>query len=196
PTLATLLVQVAGKVLHELEFLVQVFIAILAGWQEQAGNTHLVEIGLQITPIAIGCFKTETADDGLGLLAGINRHAALAGHFGLARVQEITIQLKRRVIQFESGSARVLQADHVGILGLQPAEKTSLGCCLNAIHVHIDDPHKWPQKSRVGVIRSIICARGTARIGGSNSQKASIVSWPAILTANLIIPSCYNAALR
>lgn len=56
--LATLLAQVMGEVVHELEFLVQALVSALPGRQQQGGDTHLVEVGLQVAPVTIGRFET------------------------------------------------------------------------------------------------------------------------------------------
>ncbi|MNN28971.1 hypothetical protein D3C81_1425540 [compost metagenome] len=107
---------------------------------------------MQVAPVTIGRFETQPAYDGLGLQTAIECDATLTGYFGVAGVQEVTVQLVGRVIQIESGGAGILQADHVGILCLQPTEQPPLGRSLNTIHVHTDDPHKWPPKSRVCMI--------------------------------------------
>src|SRR5690606_22348625 len=149
---AALLVQIMGEVVHELEFLIQALVTVPSAWQQQGGDTYLVEIGLQVAPVAIGHLEAEAADHRLGLQSRVERHATLAGHFTVACIEEITIQLEGLVVHFKGGGTGVLQADHVGILGLQPTEQTSLGRSLNTIHVHTDDPHKWPPKTRACMI--------------------------------------------
>ncbi len=79
----------------------------------------------------------------------------MGGDFGIAGIKEVAIQLEGWVVQFKGGGAGVLQADNVGILGLQPTEQTSLDCGLNTIDVHTNDPHKWPQKSRACMIPEV-----------------------------------------
>ena len=66
-TLAPLFVEVMGEVVHKLELLVQALVAMLPGWQQHAGNTDFVEIGLQVAPVAVGHFKAQTTDYRLGL---------------------------------------------------------------------------------------------------------------------------------
>ena len=66
--------------------------------------------------------------------------------------KEVAIQLEGGVVHLENGGAGILQADHVGILGLQPGEQPALDCSLNTIHVHTDDPHKWPPKTHACMI--------------------------------------------
>ena len=73
-------------------------------------------------------------------------------HLRVAGIKEIAIELESWVVEFKGRGAGILKADDVGILGLQPAEQTTLGRSLNAIYVHTDDPHKWPQKSRACMI--------------------------------------------
>ncbi|MNI75770.1 hypothetical protein D3C73_1319520 [compost metagenome] len=76
----------------------------------------------------------------------------MGGYLRVAGIKEIAIELESWVIEFKGRGAGILKADDVGILGLQPAEQTTLGRSLNAIYVHTDDPHKWPQKSRACMI--------------------------------------------
>ncbi|MNV67556.1 hypothetical protein D3C71_1603600 [compost metagenome] len=152
---APLLVQVLAEVVHELELLVQVLIAVHPRRKQQGGNTDFVEICLQVAPVAVGRLETETADDSLRLQPRIQSHAALGRDFSIAGIKEVAIQLEGWVIQFKGGGTGVLQADDVGILCLQPTEQTTLDCSLNTIDVHTDDPHKWPQKSRACMIHGV-----------------------------------------
>jgi len=135
---------------------VQALVAALTGRQQQGGDAHLVEIGLQITSVTVGHLEAEAVDHRLGLQARVKRHATLGRHFGIGRIEKVAIQLIGRIVQFEGGDSCILQADHVGILGLQPAEQTSLDCGLNTIHVHTDDPHKWPPKTPACMIPELI----------------------------------------
>src|SRR5690606_5066046 len=150
------LVQIMGEVVHELEFLIQVLVALLSRRHQQGGNTYFVKISLQVAPIAVGHFKAEAADYRLGLQPRIQRPTTLGWHCCIAGIKEIAIQLEGLVIQFKGGGAGVLQADDVGILCLQPTEQTALDCSMNTIHVHTDDPHKWPQKSRACMIPELV----------------------------------------
>src|SRR5690606_27668 len=71
----------------------------------------------------------------------IQGHAALAGHLGFGGVQVVAIQLVGRVLEVVDGGPGILQADHIGILGLKPTEQAAFGSCLDAVHVQVDDPH-------------------------------------------------------
>ena len=140
--LAALFVQIAGEVVDELELLVEALVAALARRQQYSGDADLVEVGLQVAPVTIGHLEAEAVDHRLRLQARIQRDAALLGNFAIGSVKEVAIQLESRVVQLDGGGAGILQADHVGILGLQPAEQATLDRPLNAIHVDTDDPHK------------------------------------------------------
>ncbi|MNC41763.1 hypothetical protein D3C75_905420 [compost metagenome] len=57
-----------------------------------------------------------------------------------------------RVFHVVARGAGVLQADHVGVLTLQPAEQAAFHCGLHTVHVDTDNPHKWPLKKPVCMI--------------------------------------------
>ena len=144
--LATLLVQVVGEVFHELELLVQVGIAVAAGWQQQRADAELVEVGLHEAAVTVGRFKAQPHDDCLGRRAGVDRNAALGRGFGFEAVLPVAIQPVRVLLQFGGGDADVLQTDDIGILGAQPVKQATLGGGLYSVDVETDDSHAWSPK--------------------------------------------------
>src|SRR5690606_17644391 len=150
--LATLLGQVGGKVVHELEFLVQARIAVAARGQQQAADADLVEIRLDITPIPIRQLEAKPHDDGLGCGLGIDGYAALAGHFRLEAILPVTFKPIGVLFQLGSGDAYVLKADNVRILRAQPVKQTSGRSGLDTVDIKTDYSHTWLPQIRACMI--------------------------------------------
>src|SRR5690554_4587259 len=151
-TLAALLLQVGGEVVHELELLVQARIAITSGGQQQVVDADLVEVGLDIAAIAVGQFKAQTHDDGLGRGAGIDGHTALTGYFGLEAILPVAVQPVRILFQFRGGYPDVLQTDDIRVLRAQPVKQTTGRCGLYTVDIQTDDSHTWLPQNRACMI--------------------------------------------
>src|SRR5690606_12706039 len=157
---------------------------------------------------AVGQFKAQAHDDGLGRGAGIDGHTALTGYFGLEAILPVAVQPVRILFQFRGGYPDVLQTDDIRVLRAQPVKQTTGRCGLDTVDIQTDDSHTWLPQNRACMIpepdidllnREGIDARISVGIHpvGAGSQRTALRSiYPQVRAYQPLLLQCRAVQYR
>ena len=114
---------------------------LATGRYQQAADTHIAVVGLNIASLHVKISETQPGHDGLGELSTIDGYAV---GFAIDVIKEVGIIVFWKVqivLQVIFRTPQVLDADKVCVLLFQPVVKSFFRSRFNAVGTETDDPH-------------------------------------------------------
>src|SRR5690606_14700492 len=127
--------------LHHAELHLLALFAGRTGWHVQRDDRQFPEAEFQVAPLDIELRPVEPLVHFIRLVKRIDRDARVAFLLGVVIAAVITVRTEDVVSELVYLRFRLLHADHVRLLAVDPVEKTLARCGANAIYVDGSDFH-------------------------------------------------------